>query len=75
MGDSPTCIKMAATLWAVFVCCYCLNAVLVGVQGKADYYEVLGVRRSASYKDIRTSYKKLAREWWVVCVNVVISSI
>ena len=63
LGDSPTCSKMAASLRALFVCCYCLSAIVLEVQGKADYYEVLGVGRSASYKEIRSSYKKLAKEW------------
>ena len=40
-----------------------MNAVLPGVRGKTDYYEVLGVTRSASNKDIKDSYKKLVKEW------------
>ena len=31
--------------------------------GKRDYYQILGVRRSAIKKDIKKAYKKLALEW------------
>ena len=66
-GGSPTfqrCkvyIKMAA-IWILFACFY-MNAVLPGVRSKTDYYEVLGMTRSASNKDIKDSYKKLVKEW------------
>src|ERR1700737_4525764 len=30
---------------------------------KADYYELLGVARKASAKDIRTAFRKLARKY------------
>ena len=28
-----------------------------------DYYEMLGVERSASEKDVRTAYRRLARQY------------
>ena len=31
--------------------------------GKRDYYKILGVKRSATKKDIKKAYKKLALEW------------
>jgi DnaJ-class molecular chaperone len=31
--------------------------------GFRDYYDTLGVPRDASEKDIRTAYRKLAREY------------
>ena len=60
-------INMAA-IWILLACFY-MNAVLPGVRGKTDYYEVLGVTRSASNKDIKDSYKKLVKEWWVFYVE------
>ena len=30
---------------------------------KRDYYKILGVKRSASVKDINKAYRKLAKEW------------
>ena len=33
--------------------------------GKTDYYETLGLRRSASSKEIKASFRNLARKWWV----------
>ena len=31
--------------------------------GKRDYYKILGVKRSATKKEIQKAYKKLALEW------------
>ena len=31
--------------------------------GKRDYYKILGVKRSATKKQISKAYKKLALEW------------
>lgn len=66
-ADSPytcTCVKMAAMIAVLFVYS-CMNAVLVGVRGKTDYYEVLGLTRSATNQEIRDSYKRLVKEWCV----------
>ena len=69
-GGSPTfksevwSLHKMAAIWLLLACFY-MNAVLPGVRGKTDYYEVLGVTRSASNKDIKDSYKKLVKEWWV----------
>jgi molecular chaperone DnaJ len=30
---------------------------------KRDYYEVLGIERSASAEDIKQAYRKLAMQW------------
>ncbi|XP_050225153.1 uncharacterized protein LOC126674709 [Mercurialis annua] len=34
-----------------------------GSNGGSCYYSVLGVRRNASFSDIRTAYRKLAMKW------------
>ncbi|XP_065853068.1 uncharacterized protein [Euphorbia lathyris] len=34
-----------------------------GSNGGSCYYSVLGVRRDASFSDIRTAYRKLAMKW------------
>ncbi|KAK7337702.1 hypothetical protein VNO77_18287 [Canavalia gladiata] len=34
-----------------------------GSNGRSCYYSVLGIRRDASFSDIRTAYRKLAMKW------------
>ncbi|KAL4376841.1 hypothetical protein GQ457_02G036750 [Hibiscus cannabinus] len=34
-----------------------------GSRGGSCYYSVLGIRRDASFSDIRTAYRKLAMKW------------
>ena len=45
--------------WALALVCAVCVAPLVGAA--RDYYEVLGVRRTASDREIKTSYRKIAR--------------
>lgn len=34
-----------------------------GGSGEASYYAVLGIRRDASFSDVRAAYRKLAMKW------------
>lgn len=39
------------------------GSVLVSAMGLADYYRTLGLRTGASFEDVKTAYRKLARKY------------
>ena len=45
--------------------------VLVTAVFAEDLYNVLGIGKGASTQEIKSAYKKLAREWWALAVVLV----
>lgn len=50
------CVPMEKWLCVVFVSLSCLSMVL----SAKDYYQILGVSRDASYKEIKRAFRKMA---------------
>ena len=50
-------------------------SIILVCHGKTDYYETLGLRRSASSKEIKASFRNLARKWWVDMFMLLLSLI
>lgn len=57
-GRSILCVSL---VWVMVTVC-----TMVTVVTCEDLYQVLGVPRSASVKEIRKAHKTLAKEWWVL---------
>lgn len=58
----------------VLVCLVLALMVVTCVEGEDDLYHTLGVSHSASSREIRSAYKRLAKKWYdIVCVLPIIS--
>ena len=49
------------------LCLVFVLVVVTCVEGEDDLYHILGVSHSASSREIRSAYKRLAKKWYV-CV-------
>lgn len=51
------------TIRCKFICLFTLSFVCIEIFGEENLYDVLGVRKTATQKEIKQAYKNQAMEW------------